>query len=159
MPITNTTTDYTGRTLDIYISTVNNLVAAPQPVLMRYTFGNPSHYIAGVQKLIQRYTIKLMNSGFVEDILGSNNTGIADATHKFNLYSWGVIQEFQQYQNANPGLPADEQLQTVQLSSVSTSTVPVVGARQAPGVTVSFKADLLTVAGTNIPFVLPLSII
>jgi len=144
MAISNTTTDYTGRTVDMYISgPLDSASTAAQSVV--YSFGNPSQYIAGVQKLVQRYVISLINSGFIEALMGGVNNNIQSATHIFNLYSWNVILAFKTYQNNNLNQSLDEQLSTVQLTNVAAS-----------GDSVNFSAQLITKAGDTVQFVLPL---
>lgn len=147
MAISTTSIDYTGRTLDMYICTSPNLITSVSPKVF-YSFGQPTRYIAGVQKLIQRYVVGLMNSGFPEEIIASSSDNIQKASHVFNLYSWDVINEFRVYQSTQTGQPTDEQLQTVQLDSVT-----------VVGQTVNFSATLRTVAGDVVQFILPLSIL
>jgi hypothetical protein len=113
--------------------------------------------VAGVQKLIQRYVISLMNSGFPEAIIGANATNIQNASHLFNLYNWEVIAQFRDYQKITSGLPTDEQLQTVQLDSATIAVAD--NSNGYPGGMVRFRATLSTVAGNAVPFVLPLSIL
>ena len=145
MPISGTTTDYTGRLVDIYISgKLNPLSIGAQPVT--YGFGQHTKYIAGVQKLAQRYLISLMNSGLVQDLQGRVSSNVQTAVHLFNLASLGVTQSFKAYQNANPGQPLDEQLAAVQL----------VGAASGTADSINFTANLITAAGTTVQFVLPM---
>ena len=155
MPISGTTTDYSNRLVDMYISGSLNPNLSGVPQTITYSFGTTSQYCAGVQKLIQRYLISLSNSGFIEQLLGSTNSNISKATHIFNLSSMTVVQTFKAYQNANPSTNEDEQLAAVQLTSVTTnasdSTVPVGH--------INFTANLVTLAGTTIPFTLPLPLV
>ena len=145
--ITGTTTDYTGRTLDIYISgTLDPL--SPDIQQVNYSFGNPTKYVAGIQKLAQRYLISLLNSEFIQEIQGASASNIQAATHIFNLNSWAVVQAFKTYQNANLTAPLDEQLSTVQLTNISSY-----------GDTVNFSAQLISKAGSAVIFVLPLPLI
>lgn len=114
-----------------------------QPVT--YKFGTTTQLIAGVQKLIQRYLISLVNSGFFTALIGNAASNISEATNLFNTYNWAVIKTFKTYQtnNANPNL--DEQLNTVQLISASSD-----------GDTASFSIQLVTSAGNTVLFTLPL---
>lgn len=153
MAISGTTTDYTGRLIDVHISgNLNPLSSATQNV--SYSFGAPmsssnttqvTKYIAGVQKLVQRYVISLMNTDLPMQLQGSVNSNIQAATHIFNLASIGVVQAFKAYQNQTIGIPLDEQLAAVQLASVSSVDD-----------TISFNANLVTNAGASVQFVLPL---
>jgi hypothetical protein len=145
MPVSGTSVDYSGRLVDMYISgTLNPLSTATQNIT--YSFGYPTQYIAGVQKLIQRYIISLINSGFVEDLIGLSSNNIQTAKNLFNNYNAIVIQNFKSYQNSQtPSLFLDEQLSTVQLNNV-TST----------GTYVNYSMTLTTQAGTTVTVLLPL---
>jgi len=153
MPVSGTSTDYSNRTLDMYISTAPNLLTSISPFIY-YSFGTPTKYIAGVEKLAQRFIIALMNSGFVEAVLASNQSNMQQAEHVFNLYSWDVISEFRTYQNENSG-PSDERLLTVQLIGASTSPAP----NGMPGVSLNFQTQLLTEAGNTVQFLLPVALL
>ena len=144
MAISGTSIDYTGRTLDMYVSgRLNPLSAIAQPVT--YNFGNPSQYTAGVQKLVQRYVISLMNSGLPQQLIGSVVNNIQGAVHTFNLYSYGVVQAFVAYQKLNLNTPLDEQINSVQMTNVSSFED-----------TITFSLQLTTNAGSNVQFLLPL---
>jgi len=144
--INGTSTNYTGRLLDINLSgNLNPLSSSTQVVV--YSFGNPSQYVAGIQKLIQRYLISLINSGLVEQLIGSSANNISYAANIFNTLNWGVIQQFRAYQATNPSTNLDEQLNTVQLTSLASN-----------GDAVSFNLLLTSLAGTTVTYVLPLPI-
>ena len=144
MAISGTTTDYSGRLLDINLSgNLNPLNSGVQNVT--YSFGNPSQYVAGIQKLIQRYLISLINSGLVEQLVGSSANNISYAANLFNTLNWGVIQQFRAYQSTNPSTNLDEQLNTVQLTSLASS-----------GDSISFTLLLTSLAGTTVTYTLPL---
>ena len=145
MAITGTSTDYTGRSVDLYISgSLQPLSSNAQQVT--YTFGDPSQFIAGVQKLVQRYVISLVNSGFIEQLVGTSNNNVSYAKSVFGAYNWSVVQTFKSYQVANPNPNLDEQLDTIQLLSVSTKSSD----------SVEFSLRLVTQAGTSVVFILPL---
>jgi hypothetical protein len=144
MAIQGTSTDYTGRLRDIYISgTLNPLSTATQTV--HYSFGKPSKFVAGVQKLIQRYLISLVNSGFVEQLQSISGSNVYTAKKLFGLYNAEVVDSFRNYQNSNPSTFLDEQLDTVQLTNL-TST----------GASVNISLQLNTKAGSSVTFLLPL---
>jgi|SRR5579859_2053279 hypothetical protein len=144
MAVSGTTTNYTGRLLDINVSgSLSPLSSATQSVT--YAFGSPTQQLAGVQKLVQRYVISLMNSGFVTALIGAAANNISYAANLFNSYSWGVIQQFKSYQLSNPNTNSDEKLNTVQLLSVSSN-----------GDAVAFSIQLTTHAGTSVTYVLPI---
>ena len=98
MPISGTTTDYTNRTVDILIlGGVNPLISGPQTDTL--TFGSPSQYVTGVQKLIQRYAIFLFTAlgtqsnypdfgtAFYSSVANSSYLTINTVTHIFNYES------------------------------------------------------------------------
>lgn len=145
MAITGKSTDYTGRKLDMYISgNLDPLSPATQNVT--YSFGNPTRFIGGVEKLVQRYIISLMNSGFVEQLLGSTGSNISKAQTIFAAYNWSIIKKFKAWQISNPDLPLDEQLNTVQAVNIASPS------RDA----IQFSLQLTTMAGDNIAFTIPL---
>ena len=142
--ITATTTNYTGRTLDMYISgNLDPLSSATQSVA--YSFGNPSQYVAGIQKLAQRYLISLINSGFVENLLGIASNNISTAANAFNSANWQIIQQFRNYQSANPSPNLDEQLNTVTLTNLVSD-----------GDTLHVSILLTSLAGETLVYSLPL---
>lgn len=137
-------TDYSGRLKDIYVSgPLNPLSSAAQNV--SYSFGKTSKFIAGVQKLIQRYLISLINSGLVEKLQAISGNNIYIAKKLFLMHNSSVVDSFRNYQNSNPSTFLDEQLDTVQLTSI-TST----------GTIINISLQLNTKAGTNVTFLLPL---
>lgn len=144
MAISGTTTDYTNRTLDIHISgDLAPLTVGAQAVA--YAFGNPSQYVAGIQKLVQRYLISLVNSGFIEKLLGMSASNISAAATTFNAANWQIIQQFRKYQAAYPSPNLDEQLNTVSLVSMTSD---------GDSVTISLK--LISLAGNTVMYTLPL---
>lgn len=144
MAITGTSTDYTGRLRDINISqNVKPLVTGAQPVA--YNFGKISSYIAGVEKLVQRYLIALFNTGLADQLRASKNNGIQEALHVFNLLNWEVIQAFRAYQKSNPGMPEDEQLAGAELQNLTVT-----------GDNIYIKIQLATQAGEDVVYLLPI---
>jgi len=143
MPISGTTTDYTGRTVDIFISQgINPMTKGVQPVT--YGFGRISNYITGVQKLVQRYLISLVNTGVMQQLQSARANNLQEATHIFNFASSSVISQFIAYQNSNPGAPTDEALSTVQLTNITSLNS-----------TLSITIKLINRAGDATLFVLP----
>jgi len=152
MAISGTSTDYTGRTVDMYISgSLAPLSGVVQSVT--YSFGSPSRYVAGVQKLIQRYLISLTNSGFVEKLAGVTNNNIQYCRNLFLDNNSNIITAFRAYQSSNLATPLDEQMNTVKLVSIT----PTASANSnGPVDTINFSLNLTTNAGTSVAFVLPL---
>ena len=159
MPIRNVTTDYSGRQKDISaFSVVNPLSPSRQAVTP--TFGRVSSYCAGVQKLIQRYTIALLTTrgsqpafpDFGTELLAglavSGLSTVSDLTHAFNFANALVVVQFRDYQSRASGIPLDEQLDTAVLSSLTTTA----------SFEVTFTITLYTMAGTTIDYLLPIPI-
>lgn len=159
MPIRNVTTDYSGRQKDINVyGALDPRSSSVQPVAP--AFGPVSSYCAGVQKLLQRYAISLLTvrgsqpayPTFGTDLLKTlNSSGVmtsGDLTHTFNFANASVISQFRAYQEANPGLPADEQLDTAMLLGV---TSPRRGE-------VNYRIAIYTKAGETLDFLLPIPI-
>lgn len=156
MPISGTTTDYTGRKRDVCILHPTDLTGkrAVSPI----NFGSPSSFCAGVQKLIQRYMVAFLTvagsqrdyptfgTAFVSSLNGGTyNPSVNDVTHIFNFANYIVVTSFRNYQAQNPSDPLDEQIDTATLNSASVS-----------GDIATFDILMTTRAGTTITFVMPL---
>ena len=146
MAITGLSTNYTGRTKDVFISQGLDPLS-PLAQTVTYNFGKVSAFIAGVQKLAQKYAVALVNTGLVTQLQSQRANNIQEATHIFNFANWDVISAFQAYQNANPGLPLDETLLTAQLSNIASATGRL-----------SLTIQLTTAAGSDMVFLLPISL-
>lgn len=158
MPVITTSTNYTGRTVDLYVAGALD-ISRSGPQQVTYSFGLPpagagadakkvTKYVAGVQKLAQRYIVKLINSGFVEELLGCSSSNVSVARSVFFTKNWSVIREFRKYQSENPDTPQDEMISVVDLNSISVDP-------SSPD-TVTFSITLVTVQGTSITALLPL---
>ena len=128
MPISGISTDYSTRTKDIHIFQGVN---ATKLSSITPSFGRISNYCSGIQKLIQRYTITLLNElgsqpGFptfgtnlVNTLLRSSSfINKADVGHIFNEANIKVIREFRVYQRGLTDVPLDEQIDTATLADV-----------------------------------------
>lgn len=159
MPIRNITTDYSGRSKDINIApSIDPRMTTPQKVSP--SFGPVSSYCAGVQKLIQRFMIALVTvkgsqpaypnfgTDLFKKISVSSLTTIADLTHAFNFASASVVAAFRAEQEASPGRPDDEQLDTALLTDVSVTA----------NYEVTYRVALYTRAGNTYDFLLPIPI-
>ena len=144
MPISAFSTDYTGRNIDLNISQNINPRVSDIAQKVTYNFGQPSSCVTGVQKLVQRYLISLFNTTFLQQIYSSVSGNLQNATNIFNLTSFSVIQAFRAYQLATPNIPTDEQISTVTLVNATTNADQV-----------TFNLQLVTQAGTNVTFILP----
>jgi len=152
MSIANTTTDYTGRTIDINIAgSKDGRSLSP----MTMSFGNTSSYMTGVQKLVQRYTISLLTKlgsqtdtpGFGTNFITSlqGNLTASDIEHILVFANAKVISEFRKYQESTDGLPLDEQINTVTIDSLTYEL----------GV-LNLKLSISTLAGNTIDYILPI---
>jgi len=158
MPISNFSTDYTGRLKDIHIM---RGCFPEQGGIQRVTlgFGDVAAFCAGVQKLVQRYVVCLLTelgsqsdfpsfgTDFGKTVLGGGNVSMSDIKHIINLANFKVITEFKKYQANNPGLPLDEQINTASCTSIAYTNG-----------TVSVTMALLTMAGEDVTFLLPLPV-
>lgn len=158
MPISSTTTDYSLRTRDI------SILQAPDPnkvgtQKVSAAFGKVSSFTAGIQKLVQRYTIMLMTikgsqtnfpdfgTTFLSELMHrSNNMDTLALHHLFNFANLDVISQMKSYQSTLPTTaPLDEQIDTAQLVNVA-----------ANGDTVDFQILIKSRAGDTVQYVLPL---
>lgn len=155
MPITGVSTDYSTRTKDLHIFQGVNAVKLSD---ITPGFGRISNYCSGVQKLVQRFTITLLNELgsqpdfplFGTELVGtllrsSSNINKADVGHIFNTASLKVIREFRDYQRGITGVPLDEQIDTATL-------VDVVIQNGSIGLTIK----IYPLQGTPVVFIMPL---
>ncbi len=157
MAITGFTTDYSNRTKDINVLKVgaytNNQTQADT-----VAFGNPSQYITGIEKLVQKYAILFLtkvgsqvnNPTFGTNFLSTLSTSSSllsrlDVLHLFNFANLDVLDILKPFQADNPSIPDDEQLQSANLVSFATS----------PG-TLNISIAITSVAGASLVFVLPI---
>jgi hypothetical protein len=157
MPILGTTTDYTGRTVDISVLQYPDALAVGTKKETP-AFGNPSNLCAGVQKLVQRYTIMMLTNidsqpeypNFAASFLWTLQAGVSPVDsirvrQIFALADYAVVNIIKSYQVLHPNLPLDEQLARTSLINLSLSTG-----------TVEFDVQLTTLAGTAVNFLVPL---
>lgn len=157
MPIKNEITDYTGRKKDISILQYPNTTVFDGAEVFP-KFGNPSRFCAGVQKLVQRYTILMLTNinsqeyypEFATDFLWPLQAGIGPtdsiaARQIFTLADYAAVTIIKNYQIENSTLPLDEQLDTTFLRNISLY-----------GSFVSFDVKLTTLAGEDVDFLVPL---
>lgn len=157
MPITSFTTDFSNRTLDINVLKVASYTNN-QTQVDTVGFGNPSQYITGIGKLVQKYAISLMTAlgsqvnsptfgtNFIPTLQsGTSSISKLDLLHLFNFANLNVLGIFRTYQANNPSIPTDEQLQSAQL--VSSNYADEV---------LNLSIAITSVAGDNVVFVLPI---
>jgi hypothetical protein len=157
MAIASISTNYTNRTKDISIlqypdaSTVDAQIVLPQ-------FGGNARFCTGVQKLIQKYAIILLTNiksqpafpTFGTNFLYTLQAGISPvdrvrASQIFVLASFQAVTALRRYQVANPSIPDDEKIVRAELVGLDLY-----------GGYVGFSVNIITVAGDNISFVVPL---
>jgi hypothetical protein len=159
MPISGTSTDYTGRKVDVSILRTP-APSSLSPKTVTPSFGNPSQLCSGVQKLIQRYAIILLTNAGSQENYSSFGTAFLQtlqqglspvdnirATQIFSLADYLAVNTIKSYQINNPSIPLDEQLNSTQL----------LGLVLTQG-TVSFSVQIKTLAGDVVSFLLPLPI-
>jgi hypothetical protein len=157
MAIALQTSDYTGRKKDLSILQYPN-VTVPDGVEVAPSFGSPSRFCAGVQKLIQRYTVLMLTNvnsqeyypDFGADFLwplqsGTDPTDSIVARQIFTLADYATVSVIKNYQIDNPDIPLDEQLDFTTLRSITLY-----------GGYVSFDVKLTTFAGEVVDFLVPL---
>ena len=147
MAISGISTDYTGRTLDVFISQGIDPVYTNVAQPVAYNFGSISKSCTGVQKLVQRYLIALFNAGLLNTLQQTQNGGVSQIPPAFAVANSTVMTAFNAYQAANPSTLTDEQLNTAELTGYS-----------AAGGSVTLQITILTNAGTTVEFITPLAL-
>jgi hypothetical protein len=155
MAITSFSTDYSERLIDINILKVAAYIPNTQiPVTVE--FGNPSQYIAGINKLVQKYAIMFLTkvgsqintsdfgTEFLLDLQNRSNLTRLNVLHLFNFANLDVLAVFRGYQSNNPSIPADEQLKSATMSSFSVT-----------GSTLNLSIAITSIAGDSVVFILP----
>lgn len=155
MAISKISTNYADRKLDLHIM---QGVHAPNASNISPSFGKISNYCAGVQKLIQRYTIMFLTeigsqedypefgSDFITKITStSNNFNRSDLFSLFAFANQKVSDELFDYQ-INNDIPLDEQLNVVELNEIVST----------PDGGVSLKLTIIPRAEQPVEFLMPL---
>lgn len=171
MPVSSISSDYTGRKKDISIlqypdatlsaaditsTSFAQAIYAKQTIFPK--FGKVTRYCAGVQKLIQKYTIMLLTglgsqtnypdfgSTFMPDLqAGLSPTSRLLATQYFTLASYSVVNTLIAYQIENEDIPVDERISNATLLDLTLQSDYV-----------AFKIGITTEAGENVDFLVPL---
>ena len=157
MPISGTSTDYTGRTKDISIfqSPDATFVGAQD---IAPSFGKRAKFCSGVQKLIQRYGIILLSNiesqvnypDFGTSFMSTITAGISPvdklaAMQIFSSASYTTVLILRGYQADHPELPLDECISRAELDNIS------LYASYA-----AFDVKIYTEAGDSVKFLVPL---
>ena len=158
MAIAKLTTNYTGRKKDISILQYPD-ASKPEAQDVSPKFGKSPRFCAGVQKLVQRYTIILLTNlnsqpdypSFGTKFLYTLKAGIAPtdklmARQVFQLASYSTVNTLKEYQTKNIVAP-DESIKSATLKNISLY-----------GGYVSFDVILTTDAGSSIDFLVPLPV-
>lgn len=157
MAISGVTTDYTGRKRDISILQYPNAqLEDAQTVFPK--FGKNARFCAGVQKLIQRYTIILLTNlksqekypEFGTEFLYTLKAGIdpldsGGAAHIFSLANFEAVSLIKADQAIQEDIPLDEQLQSASLVNI-----------RLYGDSILFNVQITTEAGDTQAFTIPL---
>ena len=154
MAIAKVTTDYSTRTKDLHIMQGVN----PSKLSgITPSFGKISNYCAGVQKLVQRYTILLLTSIGSQPNYPNFGTDLVDTVMSsslllnklefvniFNFANAGVVSFLRNYQR-KVAAPLDEQLNTATLLDIVIKDGGI-----------SLKVQLVTMQNTPVDFIVPL---
>jgi len=158
---TATTTDYTGRTVDLETLQTIKAVAPVTSLQLTLRNGGVSRRVTGLQKLAQRYaTIFLTQKGTVgynvaqgSNFIGPATGGLiangANLTHFFNVANFQTIRQLQKEDNdtrLGPVPPNDERIQSASLLEFEVN--------QFDG-KLSLKVLLTSLAGQSYTYVLP----
>jgi hypothetical protein len=157
MAISSISSNYVNRSKDISIlqypdaSLTDAQAVFPQ-------FGANARFCTGVQKLVQKYAITLLTNitsqpnfpDFGTNFLYTLQAGISPvdrmrATQIFVLASFKAVTALRKYQVDNPSIPDDEKIVRAELVSLDLY-----------GGYVGFSVNIVTAAGENVPFVIPL---
>ena len=171
MPISQVTSDYTGRKRDISILQTPNPYGLPEDTNLWSIyqielsknqvspgFGKYGKFCAGIQKVVQKYAIILLtNLGsqpnfqeFGTDLIYTIQAGISPvdilkATQIFTLASHYAVSTLLDYQASTQDIPSDERIVSAELTDISLYN----------GVA-SFSVKLTTEAGDSVGFLVPL---
>jgi hypothetical protein len=159
MPIKDVTTNYTGRKKDISIMQYPDPTNIdPQDITL--SFGRIGSFCAGVQKLIQRYTIILLTNlesqiyypTFGASLIsslrnGSAPTDLIGVTQVFNSANYEAVATIKSAQVNDQESPDDERIFSAELEDTSRL-----------GDAIYFSVKITTESSTAISFVLPLPI-
>jgi hypothetical protein len=157
MPISGTSSDYTGRTKDISIfQSADATIIGPQDIAP--SFGKRARFCAGVQKLIQRYAIILLSNvnsqpnypDFGTSFMATITAGISPvdklaAIQIFSAASYDTVLTLRNYQATHPEIPPDEAISRAELNNISLY-----------GSYAAFDVKIFTEAGTSVKFLVPL---
>lgn len=165
MGVLSTTLDYSAHPLkDINIcGSLDPFLLAAQKPSFTFSAGvsKISSYIAGIQKLVQRYIIALttkagsqpsfpaFGTSFLGNIQSKNMVTYEDAIHEFNFANMTVIENFRKYQADVTDLPLDEQLNTAILESLRFDRASN---------SAFFDVRIYSNAGANVIYLLPIPI-
>lgn len=157
MAVASVSSNYTLRRKDI------SILQYPDPLFVGSqdvypVFGRNARFCTGAQKLVQRYAIILLTNltsqekfpDFGTNLLYTLKAGISPvdqlrAAQIFDLASYDVLTTMKVYQSQNPSIPADEKIARATLTNLSLL-----------GGAVAFEVTIITEAGDNLEFVIPL---
>jgi len=157
MAISNISYNYTGRKKDISILQSATPLNRDRQIVSP-KFGDTVRFCAGVQKLIQKYTIILLTNlnsqpnfpDFGTSLIFNLRAGLTPidkiaVTQLFSIASYQAVNTLLIYQSENPNIPEDEQIATAYLKNLVLSNDSV-----------SFDVLITTATGEAVPFLIPL---
>jgi hypothetical protein len=157
MAISSISSNYSGRTKDISILQYPD-ASLPDAQIVLPQFGQNARFCSGVQKLLQKYVVILLTNlksqpsfpDFGTELLYTLQGGISPvdrvrASQIFILASFAAVTELKRYQINNPTIPDDEKIVRAELLNLDLY-----------GGYVGFSVKIVTVAGEDIPFIVPL---
>lgn len=152
--ITGTTTDYSGRLVDIEIL---NTVDGPSANKSLHLSLTPGRIVTGIQKAVQRYTCLFLTydlkfdpgigSVFIPAIAQGVVVSYADLYKLFSISNSLVLD---QLSKTSTGMPDDERVASATLTDATLNR---------GSSTISLTIKITTVAGDSASFVIPTSIV
>lgn len=157
MPVANIISDYVGRKRDISIMQYPD-ASIPDTQTVDIEFGKNPRFCAGIQKLVQKYTIVLLtNIGsqqyypeFGANFLHKLKAGISPVdsiamSQMFSLANYQTVVLLRAYQIGKPTIPKDERIDNASLKKLVLY-----------GGYAAFDIKILSEAGDTLDFLVPL---
>jgi len=157
MAVSLVSSNYTGRKRDLSVfHSPDASLATTQSIGI--SFGAPSQFCAGVQKLVQAYAIILLTNlmsqpnypEFGTSFLYTMQSGVSPvdtlaASQIFSLASYDAVSALRTYQATNYDTPADERIVRATLTNIVLSAGSAL-----------FEVTIVAESGDTIPFLVPL---
>lgn len=154
MAISGVTTNISGRKFDLSILQGADPYKTNMTQPVAVSIGAAAKGCTGIQKLVQRYAITMFTRLRSQPLYQTFGTNLltdlqkarirSEIQHSFAFANALVLELFREYQQANPDLPLDEQIDTAVLEFVDFSDD-----------TLKLRIKLSTLAGDSVSYVLP----